>query len=73
MYVDSYLLLVIYIIAVLGAAISVYALWSLEEIRKHYERIYDKKSQAYKFKTTTTPPVKKKSQAEGYYDKFIGK
>jgi hypothetical protein len=67
MYVDSYLLLVIYLIAVLGAAISVYALWSLEEIRKHYERLYDKKKQSYKFKA---PIVSKntKSKSKGYWD-----
>jgi hypothetical protein len=51
MYVDEYLLLAIYFIAVLSLAISAWAVWSLEEIRKHYERIYNK--------ATGTVPVKK--------------
>jgi hypothetical protein len=49
MYIDGYLLFAIYFIAVLSLAISAWALWSLEEIRKHYERIYDKKTNTYKF------------------------
>jgi hypothetical protein len=38
MYVDGWMLFAIYFIAVLALAVSVYALWSLEEIRKYYER-----------------------------------
>jgi hypothetical protein len=38
MYVDGYMLFAIYFIAVLALAVSAYALWSLEEIRKYYER-----------------------------------
>jgi hypothetical protein len=72
MYVDGYFLLVIYLIAVLAAAISVYALWSLEEIRRHYERRYNRKTNTYAAPKVTTP-TKKHSQAAGYYDKFIGK
>ena len=37
MYVDGYMLLALYAIAVLALAVSVYALWSLEEIRRYYE------------------------------------
>jgi hypothetical protein len=67
MYVDGYMLLAIYLLAVLSAAISVYALWSLEEIRKHYERRYDKKNNTY------TPPKvtmtqKKHSTAKSNFD-----
>ena len=67
MYVDIYLLLIIYLIAVLGAAISVYALWSLEEIRKHYERLYDGKKQTYKFKAPIGPKNTKPKQ-KGHWD-----
>jgi len=70
MYVDVNLLFAIYFIAVLALAVSAYALWSLEEIRQHYERRNDKRSD------TRLRPVqsdKKHSQAAGYYDKFIGK
>lgn len=35
MYVDGYMLLAIYVLAVLAAAISVYALWTLEEIKSN--------------------------------------
>ena len=38
MYVDGYMLFAIYFIAVLALAVSAYALWSLEEIRKYYEK-----------------------------------
>ena len=42
MYVDGYMLLAIYAIAVLALAVSVYALWSLEEIRRYYENSRNK-------------------------------
>ena len=70
MYVDVNLLFAIYFIAVLALAVSAYALWSLEEIRQHYERRNDKRS------NTPSRPVqsgKKHSTAAGYYDKFISK
>lgn len=38
MYVDGWMLLAIYAISVLALGVSVYALWSLEEIRKYYEK-----------------------------------
>ena len=38
MYVDGWVLFAIYFIAVLALAVSVYALWSLEEIRRYYEK-----------------------------------
>ena len=70
MYVDGHLLFAIYFIAVLALAVSAYALWSLEEIREHYERKNDKRSNT---KPRSVQPGKKHSQATGYYDKFIGK
>jgi hypothetical protein len=42
MYVDVWMLFAIYSIAVLALAVSVYALWSLEEIRKYYEQASNK-------------------------------
>ena len=44
MYVDGYILFAIYAIAVLALAVSVYALWSLEEIRRYYEKKNNSKS-----------------------------
>ena len=44
MYVDGNLLFAIYFIASLALAVSAYALWSLEEIRQHYERRNNKRS-----------------------------
>jgi flagellar basal body-associated protein FliL len=38
MFVDGYMLLAIYLLAVLAAAISIYALWTLEEIKQEYEK-----------------------------------
>lgn len=52
MYVDGYLLFAIYFIAVLALAVSAYALWSLEEIRQYYARMYSKKTNTYIPKVT---------------------
>jgi hypothetical protein len=38
MYVDEWMLFAIYFISVLALAVSWYALWSLEEIRKYYKK-----------------------------------
>jgi len=64
-YVDGYLLFAIYFIAVLALAVSVYALWSLEEIRQHYSRRYNKRSNTY-----TAPKVLTavKKQSKGHFD-----
>jgi hypothetical protein len=70
MYVDVNLLFAIYFIAVLALAVSVYALWSLEEIRQYYSKKNDSKSNT---PIRSVQPGKKHSQAAGYYDKFIGK
>ncbi len=67
MYVDGYMLLVIYLLAVFAAAISVYALWTLEEIRQQYEKKNNTKSpnawEQYKNKPPITP-----SRGKGHWD-----
>jgi hypothetical protein len=70
MYIDGNLLFAIYFIAVLALAVSAYALWSLEEIRQQYSKRNDRKSNA---PLRSVQPGNKRSQATGYYDKFIGK
>jgi hypothetical protein len=70
MFVDGWMLFAIYFIAVLSLAVSVYALWSLEEIRQYYSRRNDKRSNISAKSATLD---KKRSQAAGYYNKFIGK
>jgi len=65
MYVDGYLLFAIYFISVLALAVSAYALWSLEEIRKYYERknISSKNYNDWKSK----PPIAV-SRKKGHWD-----
>jgi uncharacterized protein (DUF433 family) len=43
MYVDGYMLLAIYFVAVLALAVSVYAIWSIIEIEEHLTDLYNKK------------------------------
>jgi len=64
MYVDGYMLFAIYFIAVLALAVSVYSLWSLEEIRKYYQKLYTKKSTTYSVTKTINPAPTKK----GHWD-----
>ena len=67
MYVDGYMLLVIYLLAVFAAAISVYSLWTLEEIRRHYERQNNtKKPNAYE-QYKNKPPVTL-TKGKGHWD-----
>lgn len=68
MYVDGYMLLAIYVIAVLALAVSIYAVWSLEEIRRYYERsrntiIKPNAWELYKNK----PPIKV-DRSKGHWD-----
>jgi hypothetical protein len=67
MYVDGYMLLAIYAIAVLALAVSVYALWSLEEIRQYYARKNSTKNpnawEQYKNKPPVTP-----TRGKGHWD-----
>ncbi len=67
MYVDGYMLLVIYLLAVFAAAISVYALWTLEEIRQQYERQNKTKKPNAWEQYKNQPPVKPK-QGKGHWD-----
>jgi NADH:ubiquinone oxidoreductase subunit 6 (subunit J) len=43
MYVDGYMLLAIYFVAVLALAVSVYAIWSIIEIEAKMLDLYNKK------------------------------
>jgi hypothetical protein len=63
MYVDGYMLFAIYFIAVLALAVSAYALWSLEEIRKFYQKYYEKSSRTNSYTATNSsrPTPKRKS------------
>ena len=58
MYVDAWMLFAIYFIAVLALAVSVYAVWSLEEVRQYYEKRYNKKTNKYT-KVNALIPLKK--------------
>ena len=67
MFIDGYLLFAIYFIAVLSLAVSVYALWSLEEIRQYYSRRFDKRTNTYTPPKATTS-TKKHSTSKGHFD-----
>jgi flagellar basal body-associated protein FliL len=67
MYVDGYMLLVIYLLAVFAAAISVYALWTLEEIRQYYERKHNTKGPNAWEQYKNKPPVKP-THGKGHWD-----
>jgi flagellar basal body-associated protein FliL len=68
MYVDGYMLLVIYLLSVFAAAVSVYALWTLEEIRRHYERKSNSNSPNAYEQFKNRPPVKP-TRGKGHWDK----
>jgi flagellar basal body-associated protein FliL len=65
MYVDGHMLFAIYFIAVLALAVSVYALWSLEEIRKYYEKKNTKPTAREQYKNK--PPITV-NRAKGHWD-----
>jgi len=65
MYIDGYMLFAIYFIAVLALAVSAYALWSLEEIRKYYQKIYEKRGVTKSYTATTVKPAPK---SKGVWD-----
>jgi hypothetical protein len=67
MYVDSYILLAIYFIAVLSLAVSVYALCSLEEIRQHYAKKQNVKTSNAWEQFKNKPPLKV-ARSKGYWD-----
>lgn len=58
MYVDGYMLFAIYFIAVLALAVSTYALWSLEEIRKYYSKWHSKSNNTNAGTKTKTKKLK---------------
>ena len=60
MYVDGWMLLAIYVISVLALGVSVYALWSLEEIRLYYKKYYSSKRTVHVVKVKEQPKPKPK-------------
>lgn len=68
MYVDGYMLFAIYFIAVLALAVSVYALWSLEEIRRYYENSRNKTSKPNAYEQYKNLPPIKVDRAKGHWD-----
>lgn len=61
MYVDGWMLFAIYFISVLALAVSAYAIWSLEEIRLHYKRMYNQRTKMYHLPKASTNKHKTKS------------
>jgi len=53
MHTNSYMLLAIYIIAVLALAVSVYAIWSIHELEKRLTNFYNKMADTNKEKKWT--------------------
>ena len=68
MYVDGYMLLAIYAIAVLALAVSVYALWSLEEIRIYYKSSRNKTSKPNAWEQYKNKPPVKPTYGKGHWD-----
>lgn len=65
MYVDGYMLLAIYFISVLALGVSVYALWSLEEIRRYYDNKYNAQKNYNHWQNQ--PPIKV-PRGKGHWD-----
>lgn len=65
MYVDGYMLLAIYLIAVVALCISVYALWTLKEIEDYYKRKNSSRSTYDEWKSK--PPITV-ARAKGHWD-----
>jgi hypothetical protein len=65
MYVDGYMLLAIYFIAVLALAVSAYALWTLEEIRQYYADRHEAQKNYNQWKNQ--PPIKV-NKGKGHWD-----
>ena len=62
MYIDGWMIFAIYFIAVTAMAVSVYALWSLEEIRRYYEK-RNNKSNIVKSHRTVVHNTKPKTKS----------
>jgi hypothetical protein len=58
MYVDGYVLLAIYVIAVMALGISVYALWTLKEIEELYRKINAGTEEYHRDNAKQTPRLK---------------
>ncbi len=67
MYVDGYMLLAIYLLSVIAAIISLYALWTLEEIRQYYEKNNRAKGPNAWEQYKNKPPVKP-TRGKGHWD-----
>lgn len=68
MYVDGYMLLAIYIIAVLALAISVYALWTLIEVEEQFKKKTTKSNNAWDhYHKRANEPIKV-PRAKGHWD-----
>ncbi len=68
MYVDGYMLLAIYFIAVLALAVSAYSLWSLEEIRRYYARTKNTANKPNAYELYKNKPPIKVDRAKGHWD-----
>jgi hypothetical protein len=64
MFIDLTLLFIIYAFSCIAVAVSLYALWTLYEIRDYYRKLYSKKPTRY------TPPkvVSKTTAKKGHWD-----
>lgn len=65
MYVNGYMLLAIYFIAVVALGISIYALWTLKEVEDYYKRRTSSKSAYDEWKTK--PPITV-ARKKGHWD-----
>lgn len=67
MHVDLVLLFLIYCFSIISLGVSIYALWTLEEIRQEFKNKNSKKpNNAWDHYHAKS---KEKSRAEGYWDK----
>jgi hypothetical protein len=68
MYVDGYLLLIIYILAVSAVLISVYALWTLLEVEEELKKKNSKPGNAWDHYHNTNNQQKAKPTNKGHWD-----
>lgn len=65
MYIDGYLLLAIYVISVSALLVSIYALWTLEEVKQHYDNKYNAQKNYNHWHNQ--PPIKV-DKGKGHWD-----
>lgn len=65
MYIDGYLLLAIYVISVSALLVSIYALWTLEEIRQYYANKHNAQKNYNQWQNQ--PPIKV-DKGKGHWD-----